>query len=402
MADSLSERRILLAVGGGIAAYKAAELTRLFIKAGASVRVLMTDAAQKFITPLTLQTLSQHPVAIDVFDLQQESTIGHIALADWAELFVVAPATADLIAKLAHGLAGDVVTTCALATRAPMLIAPAMNVNMWEHAAVKDNMRVLVARGCKAIGPALGDLACGWIGAGRMSEPAEIVAAAAANLGARPLAGKRVLITAGPTWEAIDPVRVLTNRSTGKMGFAIAAAAASAGAKVTLVAGPVALSTPAGVDRVDVESAADMLAAVMTRANDADAIIKTAAVSDQRPATRAPQKVKKSASEVSLSLVANTDILATLGAHAFVGKRPLLVGFAAETQDVATYARKKLTDKKLDLVVANDVSEAGSGFGGDTNRVTIVRRDGVVDHWPRSSKAEVAQKLIALIAELLT
>jgi phosphopantothenoylcysteine decarboxylase/phosphopantothenate--cysteine ligase len=392
-------RRILVGVTGGIAAYKAAELVRLFVKEEAEVRVAMTPAAQKFVTPLTFQALSQHPVALDTFDLTQEATIGHIELADWAELLVIAPASADAIGRLAMGLANDVLTTVALACQAPLVIAPAMNVNMWQHAAVQQNLATLTSRGAHTVGPGQGELACGWVGSGRMAEPAEIVAAATRLLGRRDLDGVPLLVTAGPTWEAIDPVRYVGNRSTGKMGFAVARAAARRGARVTLVAGPTSLATPPGVERVDVESAAEMRDAVIARADAQAVIVKAAAVADYRPAEAAPQKLKKSqlGDSPSVTLTRNDDILALLGARP---KRPLLVGFAAETENVEENAQKKLREKRCDLVVANDVAEAGSGFGTDTNRVMLVGASGV-ERLPQLGKDDVAERILDRVVALL-
>jgi phosphopantothenoylcysteine decarboxylase / phosphopantothenate---cysteine ligase len=394
--DGLAKRRVLVAVTGGIAAYKAAELVRLLVKADADVRVMMTDAATRFITPLTMQALSQHPVATDTFDLQQEGTIGHIELADWAEVLVVAPASADAIARLAGGLANDLFATVALACRAPLVIAPAMNVNMWQHAATLRNVALLVERGARIVGPAAGELACGWVGSGRMVEPPELVAACAEALGPRDLRGLSVLVTAGPTWEAIDPVRFVGNRSTGKMGFAIARAAAERGARVTLVAGPTPLATPAGVERIDVESAAEMYEAVMPRADGAHIVVMTAAVGDYRPRERAEQKLKKDVlgDAPAIALVRNADILAELRGRAYPRAVPVLVGFAAETDDVERRAVEKRRAKDCDLLVANDVSEAGSGFGTDTNRVVIVGRDGAVERLPLLTKDEVARRIL--------
>jgi len=390
----LAGRRVVLGVSGGIAAYKAAELVRLFVKAGAEVRVMMTEGAQRFVAPLTFQALSQHPVAVDTFDLQMEATIGHIELADRAELLVMAPASADLIARLANGLANDVVTTVALACKAPLLVAPAMNVNMWNHPATVANVATLRARGAFVVGPGSGELACGWVGSGRMSEPHEIVSAAETILaGARDLAGRALLVTAGPTFEAIDPVRFVGNRSTGKMGFAIAEAAAARGAAVTLVAGPTALPTPGGVTRVDVESARQMHAAVLERAGAQAAIVMTAAVADYRPAEIAATKLKKAelGETPAIRLTQNPDILAELGR--LPAPRPLLVGFAAETDDVERRAVEKRAQKGCDLLVANDVSEEGSGFGTDTNRVLLVEAGGAA--WlPRLTKREVADRIL--------
>jgi phosphopantothenoylcysteine decarboxylase/phosphopantothenate--cysteine ligase len=394
MSQELAGRRVLLGVSGGIAAYKAAEIVRALVKAGAEVRVMMTEAAQKFITPLTLQALSQHPVATDTFDPNQEATIGHIALADRAELLVIAPATADVMARLAHGIANDVVTTVALACKAPLLLAPAMNVNMWMHPATQANLATLLQRGAQTVGPAAGELACGWVGAGRMVEPAEVAAACARALGARDLDGVPVLITAGPTHEPIDPVRFLGNRSTGKMGFAIARAAARRGARVSLIAGPTALGTPPGVDRVDVETAAQMREAVMNRADAQALIVMTAAVADYRPVEVAGQKRKKDewGAAPQLALTTNPDILAELTGRAW-SRRPVIVGFAAETDDVERRAVEKRRQKACDLLVANDVSEPGSGFGTDTNRVLLVD-DAGVESLPLLSKDDVADRIL--------
>jgi phosphopantothenoylcysteine decarboxylase/phosphopantothenate--cysteine ligase len=395
---SLGGRRIVVGVAGGIAAYKAAELVRALVKAGAEVRVVMTAAAQQFITPLTLQALSQHPVATDTFDLTQEATIGHIQLADRAELLVVAPATADVIARLAQGMANDMLTTVALACRAPLLLAPAMNVNMWRHPATQANLRTLVERGAHTVGPDAGELACGWIGEGRMIEPAEIAAACARLLGPQDWAGRRVVVTAGPTHEPLDPVRFLGNRSTGKMGFALAARAARRGAEVTLVAGPTSLPTPAGVTRVDVETALQMREATLRAVEGAAMVIMTAAVADYRPTQAAPQKLKKGAlgDAPALTLTKNPDILAELK-----GRAPVVVGFAAETEDVERHAQEKLQQKGCDLIVANDVSEAGSGFGTDTNRVVLLARDGSVERLPQLTKDEVADRVLDRARTLL-
>ena len=389
---TLRGRRILVGVSGGIAAYKAAELVRALIRAEAEVRVVMTAHAQQFITPLTFQSLSQHPVATDTFDLHEEQAIGHIGLADWAELMVVAPATANVLARLAHGLADDVLTTIALACKAPLMVVPAMNVNMWGHAATVANVATLRGRGVEVVGPDSGDLACGWVGAGRMVEPAAVVSEIGRLLGAGDLAGLAVLVTAGPTFEAIDPVRFLGNRSTGKMGFAIATAATRRGAQVTLVAGPTALPTPAGVTRVDVETALQMQHAVQLHFRQQAVVVMTAAVADYRAAEPATSKLKREAlgATPSVALVANPDILAALAKEP--RPRPFLVGFAAETDDVERRAVEKRRHKGCELLVANDVSEPGSGFGTDTNRVLFVDDTGV-EHLPMLSKADVADRL---------
>jgi phosphopantothenoylcysteine decarboxylase / phosphopantothenate---cysteine ligase len=405
--SALAGRKVLVGVSGGIAAYKAAELVRLLVKGGAQVRVTMTEGAQKFITPLTMQALSQHPVATDTFDLTQESTIGHIALADWADLMVVAPASADVIAKLSHGLAGDVLTTIALACRAPLLIAPAMNVNMWNHPATQSNLRVLVERGAHTVGPDAGDLACGWVGQGRMAEADEISEACARILSyAAPstdLAGVPVLVTAGPTWEPIDPVRYVGNRSTGKMGFAVAEAASARGASVTLVAGPTALTTPRGITRVDVETAQQMHDAVIARADVMRVVVMVAAVADYRPNSMADSKLKKESlgASPSLPLTQNPDILAELGHRSYAGPAPVLVGFAAETDDVEKRAVAKRRSKGCALLVANDVTESGSGFGTDTNRVLLVGPDDQVEHLPQMGKREVAHRILDRVKNLL-
>jgi phosphopantothenoylcysteine decarboxylase/phosphopantothenate--cysteine ligase len=345
-----------------------------------------------------MQALSQHPVATDTFDLTHEATIGHIQLADSAELLVIAPATADVIARLAHGLANDLLTTVALACRAPLLLAPAMNVNMWRHPATQENLKTLVGRGVHTVGPDAGELACGWIGEGRLIEPAEIAAACGKLLGGRDWSGRRVVVTAGPTFEPIDPVRFIGNRSTGKMGFAIAARAARRGAEVTLIAGPTSLPTPAGVRRVDVETARQMRQATLDAVEGAAMVVMTAAVADYRPSVEAPEKLKKAelGDAPSVALTKNPDILAELK-----GRAPVVVGFAAETEDVERHAAEKLRQKGCDLIVANDVSEAGSGFGTDTNRVVLLARDGSIERLPLLNKDEVAERILDRARALL-
>lgn len=412
----LAGRRILLGVSGGIAAYKTPELVRQLTRAGAVVNVVMTAAAAQFVTPLALATVSGNPVGTDLFDLSREaggSGISHIDLADRAELFLIAPATADLLARLSLGLADDLLTTIALACRAPLLLAPAMNVNMWQHAAVQEHVQRLLARGARLVGPEAGELACGWVGAGRMSDPAEIVARVIERLApsAQPLGGRKVLISAGPTFEALDPVRFIGNRSSGKMGFALAAAAAERGAQVRLVAGPVALPTPPGVQRIDIESAAQLAEHVLAAqaAGDLDAVIMTAAVADFRPAQVAAQKLKKNTLSAGLTvqLEPTLDVLAELGRRRGAARQPLLVGFAAETHDVVSYARGKLEKKGCDVVVANDVSEPGSGFGADDNRVTVIRRatqpggEPDVEALPKLPKSAVADALWDRLTPLL-
>lgn len=396
----MSEKRILLIVGGGIAAYKSLELTRLLRKAGIGVRPILTKAGAEFVTPLSLAALAEDKVYSEIFSLTDEAEMGHIELSRSADLVVVAPATADLMAKAANGLANDLASTTLLATDKPVLMAPAMNVRMWEHPATQRNLKTLKGDGVLFVGPDEGAMACGEFGFGRMAEPAAIFAAIQAALAgpaAKPLAGKRAIITAGPTAEPIDPVRVLTNRSSGKQGFAIAQALADLGAEVTLVAGPVFVPTPPGVKRVDVETAREMLAACEA-ALPADIAVCVAAVSDWRPATEAGSKMKKDGSgPPTLSLVENPDILATLSKSA---RRPkLVVGFAAETDNVEAYAQAKLARKGCDWIVANDVSVEGT-MGGDDNAVSIVTSSGI-ERWDRTKKSEVAQRLAARMAEEL-
>ena len=392
-------KRILLIVGGGIAAYKSLELTRLLRKAGIAVRPILTRAGAEFVTPLSLAALAEDKVYRELFSLTDEAAMGHIELSRSADLIVVAPATADLMAKAANGLAGDLASTTLLATDKPVLMAPAMNVRMWRHAATQRNLATLKADGVAFVGPDEGAMACGEYGPGRMAEPEAIFQAILAALGAspRPLAGRRALVTAGPTAEAIDPVRVLTNRSSGKQGYAIAAALAALGAEVVLVSGPTALAAPPGVTRVDVESARDMLAACEA-VLPADIAICVAAVADWRPRSVGDRKLKKAAAAPDpIALVENPDILASLSKHA---RRPrLVVGFAAETHDLEANAAAKLSRKGCDWIVANDVSVAGT-LGGDDNAVAIVSAGGV-ERWERMAKVEVAHRLARRIAEAL-
>ena len=398
----LLNKQVVLGISGGIAAYKSAELVRRLKDAGADVRVVMTRAAHEFITPLTLQALSGNPVHGDLLDPAAEAAMGHIELARWADLVLIAPATADLMARLANGRGDDLLTTLVLATDAPIALAPAMNQAMWRDPATQANLQTLLQRDIKVYGPAAGEQACGDIGPGRMLEPTEIAARCAECFERGLLTGRHVLINAGPTREAIDPVRYLSNHSSGKMGCALAEAAAEAGARVTLVAGPVNLPTPARVDRVDVVSAADMLAACEA-ALPADLFIAAAAVADYRPASCAPGKLKKetdSDAGLTLTLIRNPDILATLAGHA---QRPgFCVGFAAETDDVLGYASDKLTRKNLDLIVANDVSQPGIGFNADDNAVTLIDRSLAQQPLPRASKHKLARQIIAVIADRLT
>jgi phosphopantothenoylcysteine decarboxylase/phosphopantothenate--cysteine ligase len=396
----VSQRRVLLIVGGGVAAYKALELARLLRKADVAVRPILTAAGQEFVTPLSLAALCEDKVYSELFSLTDEAQMGHIELSRSADLVVVAPATADLLAKAANGLAGDLAATTLLATDKPVLMAPAMNVRMWLHAATQRNLARLKADGVAFVGPDDGAMACGEFGPGRMAEPAAIFEAILARLGEdsgpRPLADKHVLLTAGPTAEPIDPVRVITNRSSGKQGFAIAGALAALGARVTLVAGPVALATPPGVKRIDVETAQQMLAACEA-ALPADAVVCVAAVADWRADEVFAVKLKKTpGGPPTIRLVENPDILATLSARG-PGRPRLVVGFAAETSDLEAQARAKLKRKGCDWIVANDVSADGI-MGGDENEVLLVWPQGT-DHWPRASKTEVARRLAERIAE---
>ena len=399
---TLSGKRILLVIGGGIAAYKSLDLIRRLRERGAAVRCVMTDAAQRFVTPLSVGALSAEHVFTELFDREDEQDVGHIRLARQADLIVVAPATADLIAKLANGLAGDLASAVLLATKQPVLMAPAMNPAMWAHPATRRNHAALLKDGVVFVGPNRGEMAeSDEAGEGRMAEPLEIAAAAEALLGdrPRPLTGRKIVVTSGPTHEPIDPVRYIANRSSGKQGHAIAAALARLGADVRLVSGPVAVSDPAGVTTLHVETARQMQDAV-EQLLPADAAVFVAAVADWRPASEAAEEMKKRHGESppALAMAENPDILAGIGHHP---KRPyLVVGFAAETQDLVKNAEAKLKKKGADLIVANDVGEAGGVMGGDRNSVTIVSRTGI-DQWPEMSKDAVAARLAALIAERL-
>ena len=394
-------KRILLIVGGGVAAYKSLELVRLLRKAGVAVRPILTRAGAQFVTPLSLAALCEDKVYSELFSLTDEAEMGHIELSRSVDLVVVAPATADLMAKAANGHASDLASTTLLATDKPVLMAPAMNVRMWEHAATRRNLATLKADGVRFVGPDEGPMACGEFGEGRMAEPPailEAILAALAGASARPLAGKHAIVTAGPTAEPIDPVRVITNRSSGKQGFAIAGALAELGAEVTLVAGPVAQPTPPGVRRVDVETAQEMLAACEA-ALPANIAVCVAAVADWRPATLGARKIKKGeGGPQPIALVENPDILATLAKDP---RRPkLVVGFAAETNDVEDHARAKLARKGCDWIVANDVSQPGV-MGGDENAVAIVSAKGV-ERWERLAKGAVARRIAERIAKELS
>jgi len=386
--------RILLGVTGGIAAYKSPDLVRRLIERGADVQVVMTGAAQRFVSPMTFQAVSGRPARNDLWDDAAEAAMGHIELARWSQMVLIAPASADFIARLAAGRADDLLTTLCLATEAPVVLAPAMNRVMWANKATQANVQTLISRGVRFLGPASGNQACGEVGDGRMWEPlalAESVFETPVNAGL--LAGLNILITAGPTRERLDPVRYLTNRSSGKMGFAVAAAAREAGAHVTIVSGPVQLPTPAGITRIDVESARDMYAAVHRQVADADVFIAAAAVADFQPVTVAKQKIKKQGIAVQLDLEPAPDIIKSV---ADMAKRPFVVGFAAETNDVEENARSKLKRKRLDMIAANQVGD-GIAFDCDDNALTVIWPGGKVEV-ERGPKIEVARRLIALIA----
>ena len=383
----LKDKQVILGVSGGIAVYKAVELLRLLTKAGAMVHVVMTRAAQEFVTQLTFQTLSSNPVHTELFNLISEQEIGHISLADRADLFIIAPATANIVGKLACGIADDMLTTTVMATKAKVVIAPAMNVNMYTNPIYRDNEERLQRLGYLFVPPEKGELACGWVGEGKLAAPESIFEAVVAALTPKTLHGETVLVTAGPTREEIDPVRFISNHSSGKMGYALAAEAQRRGARVTLVSGPVSLAPPPGVELVNVESAAEMHDAVMARAGGCTVIIKAAAVADYRPLEREKTKIKKQAGELTLRLVKNQDILAELGRLA---ERPFLVGFAAETDNLDAGAIKKLEEKNLDMIVANDVSQPDAGFNVDTNRARLLFRDGRTVECPLTSKGELA------------
>lgn len=392
----MNGKRVVLGVTGGIAAYKSADLVRRLRDAGADVRVVMTRGALAFVTPLTFQAVSGHPVHSELLDEHAEAGMGHIELARWADQLLVAPATADFIARLAHGLADDLLTTLCLATAAPITLAPAMNQQMWANAAVQANCAVLRERGVRLVGPAEGSQACGDSGPGRMTEPAELVKALFPAPHAA-LAGLSVLVTAGPTYEDIDPVRYIGNRSSGRMGFAVAAAAAEAGARVHLVAGPVRLETPAGVERSDVRSAAEMHDAVMALAPAADVFFSVAAVADYAPVRRAGQKIKKGADRQTLELAHTPDIVAGVAA---LGGRPFTVGFAAETENLKEHALEKLSRKRLDMIAANRVGAEGAGFESEFNEILLLSADGE-RNLGSGSKRELARLLIGAVADRL-
>ncbi|KFM99595.1 bifunctional phosphopantothenoylcysteine decarboxylase/phosphopantothenate--cysteine ligase CoaBC [Bacillus clarus] len=395
----LKGKKILLCVTGGIAVFKVAALTSKLTQAGALVKVMMSESAMKFVTPLTFQALSRHDVYTDTFDEKDSAVIAHIDLADWADVVLVAPATANCIGKLANGIADDMITTTLLATTAPVWIAPAMNVHMYENKIVQKNMMMLKTLGYTFIEPGEGFLACGYVAKGRLEEPETIIARLEeAFLEQKPLQGKRILITAGPTREKIDPVRFMTNFSSGKMGYAIAEVAANLGADVILISGPTALIPPLHVTTVQVESAQDMLEAVLQNYPNVDVVIKTAAVADYRPKYVHDNKMKKKNDDAVIELERTVDILKTLGEKR---EGQLLIGFAAETTNVEEYATRKLHEKNANMIVANDVKAQGAGFGTDTNIVTMYRKDGEIIELPLLTKKEVAREILKQIEMML-
>ncbi|MFV0573856.1 MAG: bifunctional phosphopantothenoylcysteine decarboxylase/phosphopantothenate--cysteine ligase CoaBC [Vibrio sp.] len=396
--QTLADKKILLGISGGIAAYKCADLTRRLIERGAQVQVVMTPAAKEFITPLTMQAVSGKPVSDSLLDPAAEMSMGHIELAKWADLVLLAPATADLIARVRAGMGNDLLSTMVLASTAPVAVAPAMNMQMYANVATQENIAKLAERGMMIWGPAAGQQACGDVGYGRMLEPMELVAHCEAFFAPKPLQGVKLAITAGPTREAIDPVRYISNHSSGKMGFAIAEAAQRMGAEVTLISGPVSLATPNGVERINVESAQQMHEAVMNKAVSQDIFISCAAVADYRPENIADQKIKKTADndQMQIKMVKNPDIVASVAA--LTQNRPYTVGFAAETQDVEQYARGKLTRKNLDLICANDVSVAGLGFNSNDNALHLYWHDGD-QALATASKQQLAKQLLQIIAQ---
>ncbi|MBD8068352.1 bifunctional phosphopantothenoylcysteine decarboxylase/phosphopantothenate--cysteine ligase CoaBC [Bacillus sp. PS06] len=395
----LFHKKILLCVSGGIAVYKAAALTSKLSQAGAQVKIIMTDSAKEFVTPLTFQALSRNDVFDDTFDEKDSRVIAHIDLADWADLVIVAPATANTIAKLANGIADNMLTSTLLATTAPVWIAPAMNVHMYEHPAVQKNISILADYGYRFIEPSEGHLACGYVGKGRLEEPEKIIEIITSFFNkSGSMKGKKVLVTAGPTREKIDPVRFVTNHSTGKMGYAIAEEAASEGAEVILISGPTNLPTPNNVHIIHIETAEEMYNQVIAHYEESDVVIKTAAVADYRPKMIHSNKVKKQQGDLQIDMERTIDILKTLGEQK---KNQVLIGFAAETENVEEYARKKLLTKNLDMIIANNITEAGAGFAGETNIVTIYKKNGTSMKLPLLSKKEVAKVIIDEAAKLV-
>ena len=395
--NTLSAKRVILVVTGGIAAYKAPDVVRRLRDAGAAVRVVMTPGAMQFITPLTLQAVSGFEVRTALFDPAAEAAMGHIELARWADVVVIAPASADFLARMRNGLADELASALCLATAAPILAAPAMNQQMWQHPATQDNIATLTARGLTLAGPAYGSQACGEFGPGRMIEADDIVLATTAVFRNQRLAGRRVLITAGPTREPIDPVRYITNHSSGKMGYAVAAASLDAGAAVTLVSGPTDLTPPSAATTIDVSTAQEMCEAVMRHVEAADIFIATAAVADYRPDTLAPKKIKRNGSKMVLDLVPNEDILHKV-AHS--KHPPFTVGFAAETEDVEQNARAKLAAKSVDMIAANAVGGPDIGFNTDENELLVIWENGM-RNLPRAPKSRIARTLVGLISERL-
>lgn len=396
----LTGKKILLCVTGGIAVYKAAALTSKLTQAGAQVKVIISESAVNFVAPLTFQALSRHDVYTDTFDEKDSKVIAHIDLADWADLILVAPATANVIGKLANGIADNMITTTLLAASSPIWIAPAMNVHMYSHPAVQKNIETLYGFGCRFIEPSEGYLACGYVGKGRLEEPEKIteIISEFFKPSRLELSGRKVVITAGPTREKIDPVRYITNHSTGKMGYAIAEAAVSAGAEVVLISGPVSINAPAGLKLIKVESAEEMYQAALNEFDYADVVIKTAAVSDYRPKVASAQKMKKQPGDEVLELERTKDILFELGQKK---EKQILIGFAAETEQVEEYAKGKLMKKNADMIVANNVTAEGAGFGTDTNIVTLFKKDGSSEKLPLMSKRDVAVKILEEASKLL-
>lgn len=390
-------KTIVLGVSGGIACYKAVELVRLLVQEGFTVQVVMTRAAMEFVTPLTFQTLSGHPVASEIFSLTEESQIGHINLADQADLFVIAPATANLIGKLASGIADDLLTTVLMATRAPVLIAPSMNIHMYGNPILQENIRKLKRVGYRFMEPAEGYLACGYEGKGRLPKSQDIVEAIQGLLKKKDLTSERLLITAGPNYEPLDPVRYISNRSSGKMGYALARQGTRRGAEVTLISGPTSLDPPAGVRLIPVKSAAEMRLAVLKEFPDTTVVLMAAAVADYHPEKFVPRKIKRGKGVLRLNLKPNPDILRELGRKK---NGRILIGFAAETESLIANAKKKLREKNLDLIVANDVTEEGSGFDGDTNKATILDKTGAVHPLPLMSKDELADRIYDYLLKL--
>jgi phosphopantothenoylcysteine decarboxylase / phosphopantothenate---cysteine ligase len=400
----MEKKKILLAVSGGIAAYKAAPVASKLYQSGYEVKVILTESAQKFITPLTFQTLTRQAVYTDTFEEKDPSVVSHIDIADWADLVLIAPATANVIGKLANGIADDMLSTTLLATKADVLIAPAMNVNMFNHPAVKKNMETLATFGWRFIEPNEGLLACGWIGKGRLAEPEELINAVHMYFEEKkeehslPLSGKKVMVTAGPTREELDPVRYFTNHSSGKMGYAIASAAKKLGADVTLVTGPTSLEVPSGVQIERVISAKEMFDKAISLYKEQDIVIKCAAVADYTPITVHSNKFKKKNDTWTIELKKTDDILKELGERK---EHQILVGFAAETENLEDYAKDKLIRKNLDIVVGNDVSKEGSGFGSDTNEIVMIKKDGSVRQLPILSKEQAANELLEEVLEMM-